>query len=113
MPSERGVTWFMAQETRALLTRLALVKSFALHETMVPAAALSPAAQTAIERFLASGRRELRIMAHEYLLWLEQGEGQRLSPAEVRAAHHLAAPLQCRSFTIRYVCGCADPAQRA
>ena len=85
MPSAQGVTsWFMAQETRALLTRLARVKSFALHETMVPAAAVSPAAQMAIERFLASGRRELRDMAQAYLLWLNQGEGLRMSPAEVQ-----------------------------
>jgi hypothetical protein len=84
MPPDRGVTWFMAQETRALLTRLARVKSFALHETMVPAAAISPAAQTAIERFLARGRNELRDMAYEYLGWLNQGEGLRVSPAEVQ-----------------------------
>lgn len=82
MPDRRAVSWFMAQETRALLTRLARVKSFALHETMVPAAALSPAAQIAIERFLTQGQNELRKMAHEYLAWLDSGTGLSTSPAE-------------------------------
>src|SRR5205085_12017532 len=36
----------LAQEARALLTRLARVKAFALLEPMLPAAALSPIAQT-------------------------------------------------------------------
>ena len=47
-------------EARALLSRLERVKSFALQETMVPAAAISDEAQTAIERFLVTGRRRLR-----------------------------------------------------
>ena len=83
--SDRGTaSWFMAQETRALLTRLARVQSFALHETMVPAAALSPAAQIGIERFLAQGRRELQEMAHGYLEWLDSGAGSRTPPAELQ-----------------------------
>jgi hypothetical protein len=40
-------TWMLAQEARALLTRLARVKPFALIEPMLPAAALQPAAQLA------------------------------------------------------------------
>jgi hypothetical protein len=50
----------LAQEARAMLTRLARVKSFALQESMLPAAALLPAAQIAIEKYLVAGRRELR-----------------------------------------------------
>lgn len=84
MPDRRTASWFMAQETRALLTRLARVKSFALHETMVPAAALSPAAQIAIERFLAVGRRDLHQMAREHLKWLDSGAGLRTPPAELQ-----------------------------
>ncbi len=84
MPDRRTASWFMSQETRALLTRLARVKSFALNETMVPAAALSPAAQSAIERFLAVGRRELRQMAGEYQKWLDSGAGSRTPPAELQ-----------------------------
>jgi hypothetical protein len=46
------------------------VRPFALHETMVPAAALAPAAQVAIERFLIDGRYELRGRLHQYIWWL-------------------------------------------
>ena len=84
MPDQRGAAWFMAQETRALLARLARVKPFALHETMVPAAALLPGAQIAIELFLAQGRQELRDRAHAFLSWLSTREGQLAPPAEVQ-----------------------------
>ena len=47
----------LAYEGRALLARLARVKPFMVTETMVPAAAISPRALTAIERYLARGRR--------------------------------------------------------
>jgi hypothetical protein len=52
--------WMLAQEARSLLVRLSRVRPFALIEPMVPAAALSPASQAAIEAHLAQGRRELR-----------------------------------------------------
>ena len=51
--------WMLAQEARALLTRLERVKPFALLEPMVPAANLLPRTQMAIERHLAIGRRDL------------------------------------------------------
>src|SRR5512143_1083605 len=89
MPDRRTASWFMAQETRALLTRLARVKSFALSETMVPAAALSPAAQSAIERFLATGRRELRQIAGEYSRWLGSEAGARTPPAELQRRYSI------------------------
>lgn len=60
----------LLHETRALLARLALVKPFALQEPMLPAAALLPAAEVAIDRFLLAGRRELRLMVGHYLAWL-------------------------------------------
>lgn len=78
------VSWMLAQETRALLTRLARVKPFALYETMVPAAAILPAAQTAIERYLAHGRRELRDQLHDYLRWLNESESREVTPAEAQ-----------------------------
>jgi hypothetical protein len=84
MRDQRGPVWFMAQETRALLARLARVKPFVMHETMVPAAALLPASQIAIEQFLAQGRRELRARAHDFLRWLETREGQLAPPAEAQ-----------------------------
>jgi hypothetical protein len=73
----------LRQEARALLTRLARVKPFALHETMVPAASPSTAAQTAIEKYLAAGRRELRARVLTYLAWLD-GEGRTATPPQAQ-----------------------------
>jgi len=72
------------QEARALLTRLALVKPFALHDTMVPAANLPIPAQAAIEAFLARGRRELAHMVHGFIRWVRAGGGSRLPVSEVQ-----------------------------
>lgn len=76
----------LEQEVRALLTRLDRVKPFVLHETMVPAAAPSLAAQVAIERFLADGRQQMRQMVAEYLGWLQQpaARGAPVSEAQRR-----------------------------
>lgn len=70
----------IAQETRALLTRLDRVQPFVLHETMVPAAAASLPAQVAIERYLLHGRKELRRMAQDFLSWLLGPHGRRATP---------------------------------
>ncbi len=69
------------EEARALLTRLARVRPFALHETMVPAATPTTAAQAAIESYLAEGRRELRSRVHAYLAWL-RGPGRSATPQQ-------------------------------
>lgn len=74
----------LEEEARALLTRLARVKPFALHEPMVPAAGISTPAQTAIEHFLAQGRRELRARVLRFLAWLRGAEGQRSKPWEAQ-----------------------------
>lgn len=89
MSNGRAVSLFMAHETRALLTRLARVKPFVLQETMVPAAAISPAAQIGIEQFLAKGRSDLRQMALAYLQWLESDEGRRSPPAQAQSRYVL------------------------
>ncbi|QES17143.1 hypothetical protein DEJ45_02265 [Streptomyces venezuelae] len=73
----------LAGEARALLTRLDRVQPFAVRETMLPAAAPSPAAQIGIERTLLAGRRELRGRVHGYLAWLD-GPGARTAPAEMQ-----------------------------
>jgi hypothetical protein len=73
----------LEQEARALLTRLDRVRPFALHETMLPAAALAPAAQIAIERFLIDGRRELRRRIRDYLEWVG-GPGADAPPEELQ-----------------------------
>jgi hypothetical protein len=81
MPTTTVASWLIEQEARALLTRLERVKPFALHETMVPAAGLVPAAQSAVERFLLGGRRRLGQRVRSFLRWL-RGPGRRASPAE-------------------------------
>ena len=58
------------QEARSLQTRLARVRPFALIEPMVPAAALLPAAQSALERYLVTGRRELNGLVATFQDWL-------------------------------------------
>ena len=70
MATQTFASWMLEQEARALLTRLARVKPFALHEPMLPAAAILPTAQRAIEHYLARGRSELRGLVHTYLRWL-------------------------------------------
>jgi hypothetical protein len=65
----------LRQEARGLLTRLADVEPFATHIPVVPAAAISPAAQTAIEQYLVNGRRELNQRLQQYLRWVRDYEG--------------------------------------
>lgn len=76
--------WLLAQEARALMTRLARIKPFALSETMVPAASLLPQAQIAIEKYLVQGRRELRNRLSGFLSWLATPAAQLGSPAEAQ-----------------------------
>jgi hypothetical protein len=71
------------QDARALLARLARVKPFVLSEPMVLAASLLPAAQIAIERFLAKGRHELKEWIQGYLSWLH-GDGKQAPPDEIQ-----------------------------
>jgi hypothetical protein len=84
MVTDSVASRILDQEARALLTRLARVKPFVLYETMVPAAALSLGAQTAVERYLANGRRELRGLVRRFLGWLHGAEGRRATPSEVQ-----------------------------
>lgn len=74
-------TRMLAHEARALLTRLDRVKPFALHDTMVPAANVSRAAQAAIEGRLGRGRREVRAAVRAFLAWLH-GAGHAATAAE-------------------------------
>jgi len=62
--------WMLEQEARSLQARLSRVRPFALIEPMLPAAALLPPAQTAVESFLAAGRRDLHARVRAYLQWL-------------------------------------------
>lgn len=73
---------FLEYESRALLARLARMKPFALHEAMVPAADIAPAAASAIERHLSGVRRRVRHDAERFLFWLNGPHGRAASPAE-------------------------------
>jgi hypothetical protein len=75
--------WALEQEARSLLTRLGRVRPFALQETMLPAAALTPASQIAIDRFLIGNRYRLRRQVLAYLRWLRE-DGADASPAEMQ-----------------------------
>lgn len=75
--------WLLTQEAKALLTRLERIKPLVLHETMVPAANVSPVALTAIERHLSEGRRKLKSMVQVFIEWLNNQE-QRFMPQEAQ-----------------------------
>lgn len=77
-------TRILEQEARALRTRLARVRPFALLEPMLPAATIPPAAQAAIERYLAAGRRELRERIDGFIAWLGAPEGQQATPEDAQ-----------------------------
>lgn len=85
--------WTLEKEARGLLSRLGRVRSFAVQETMVPAAALSVEAQAAIETFLSDGRRMLRRRVEQFLAWLASPEAKSGSPAR---AHRLFILLRLR-----------------
>ncbi|MCI0376771.1 MAG: hypothetical protein L0215_04125 [Gemmataceae bacterium] len=78
------VSRFLETEARALLTRLGRVKPFVLQMPMLPAAGISPSALTAIERFLAQGRGELRGLVMQFLTWLTSRAGKDAAPAEAQ-----------------------------
>lgn len=73
--------WLLEQEARALLTRVNRIKPFALQETMVAAAAVSQAAQTAIERHFMANRNQIRTAILQFLRWLKSSEGLASTPA--------------------------------
>jgi hypothetical protein len=77
----RDTAWLLEQEALALLTRLRQVRPFALQETMLPAAALTPTAQVGIDALLVGGRRLLRRQVLEFLEWL-RGPGRSAPPEE-------------------------------
>ena len=74
----------LAQETRALLTRLERVRPLSLQETMVPAAAIAPAALTAIETTLSSRGRDLKRRVRVFLAWLGGPPGQAANPEAIQ-----------------------------
>jgi hypothetical protein len=96
-PAWSPASSLLEQEARALLARLEKVKPFALHQTMVPAAALPPAVLSAIDRYLIEGRRKVRLMVQDYVDWLANRAG-RSSPLEL--AHRRFRLLRLRFNTV-------------
>jgi hypothetical protein len=84
MNAPRLALWMLEQEARALLTRLALVRPLVLDGPMVPAAALLPEPQLAIERFLTAGRQHLHELIHQFLDWLRSPLGQEADAEEAQ-----------------------------
>ena len=74
----------LAGEARSVLARLDQLRPLALHETMVPAAALPATASLAIERFLHTGRTMLRGQVQRYIAWLA-GPGRAVPASEQQA----------------------------
>lgn len=84
MTVQSAARHMLAQEARALLTRLGRLRPYSLHMPMVAAAAISPAALTAIENHMARVREKLHGLVQGFLHWLHGPEGQRASPAEAQ-----------------------------
>ena len=76
MYSDSTARVLLAQEARALLTRIERLSPFALKMPMVSAAMVSPAAQTGVETLLMRGRRDLAKMVRKYLAWLRDPSRQ-------------------------------------
>jgi hypothetical protein len=93
MPIPPFASWALEQEARALLTRLVRVKPFALQESMLPAAALLPESQIAIERFLAGGRKHLRSLVEGFMRWLRSPDA---AGADVEEAQRRFTMLRLR-----------------
>ena len=75
--------WTLTQEARALKTRIGRIRPFATLEPMVPAAAILPRAQSAIEEYLVGGRRNLRAQVQHFIDWV-RGPGRSASNAQAQ-----------------------------
>ncbi|MBI5021989.1 MAG: hypothetical protein HZB59_11190 [Ignavibacteriales bacterium] len=73
--------YFLDSEARALLMRLAQLRPFSLTMPMVPSAAISHAAQNAIENHMIIVHTKLRSSVDKFIQWLQSPEG-RNAPAE-------------------------------
>lgn len=74
----------LAQEARALITRLGRVRPFVIVEPMLVAAAPLPHTQSAIDGYLMKGRRQLLHLVQRFLAWLESEAGRKASPEEMQ-----------------------------
>ncbi|SRR6266852_6330929 len=104
--------WMLDQEARALLARLDRVKPFVLTEPMLLAASLLPAAQIAIEHFLAKGRRELKERVQDFLGLAARRRRASLPGRHPAAVRFPQAAVQRRFIAARPLQSGHNPAQR-
>lgn len=74
-PAELNFRNFLLTESKALLTRLSQVRSFALTMPMAPAANIPVPAQKAIHHLLKIGVNEMKAKVYGYMLWLQKKPG--------------------------------------
>jgi len=79
----------MVNEAKALLSRLARIKPFALQEAMVPAAALSPLAQSSIEELLLKERRRLSQDVDDFIREISTGTLRDHTPVRLQKRYTL------------------------
>ena len=84
MSADRLAKVFLHREARALRTRLDRMVPFSVSMTMVPAAAISSTAMSAIEAHLRQGRQLLRSAIDRFVGWLQSRAGQTASAAEAQ-----------------------------
>ena len=84
MYDQRLSVRLIAQEARGLLTRLMRVKPYALNMPMVPAAAVSPKAQSAIEQHMLTEKRVLASTVKSFISWIESRHASTLSAEAIQ-----------------------------
>jgi hypothetical protein len=84
MSIDAAARTLLAQEARALLTRIEHLAPYALRMPMVSAATVSPAAQVGVETLLLRGRRDLATMVRRYLAWLRGSQRPSAEQAQRR-----------------------------
>ena len=78
-------TRFLENEAISLLTRLEMVKPFALNTPMVRAAAISAEAQNAISELLNKVSLEVKQKVNDYISWLWDASSQHATAAEAQS----------------------------
>lgn len=84
MAAETTARRLIALEARALLTRLARLSPYALNMPMVPAAAISAGAQSAVEKHMLDARQRLEQRVREFIEWIEGEAAERVAPSEAQ-----------------------------
>lgn len=84
MAAPLSASTLLAQEARALITRLGRIRPFVLVEPMLTAAAPLPRTQSAIDGYLMLGRRKLLELVQGFLQWIESENGRNARPEDAQ-----------------------------